>query len=56
MEPLRFAVPTLFGLEGPVSNELKRLGLADVKGDTGKVYASGTEADIPRLNLNLRCG
>ena len=56
MELLQFAVPTLFGLEKPVADELRRLGLSDVRADNGRVYAAGTQADIPRLNLNLRCG
>ena len=56
METLHFAVPTLFGLEGPVSNELKRLGLSGVKAENGRVHGFGTLSDLPRLNLNLRCG
>lgn len=53
---LQFAVPTLFGLEGLCADEMRRLGFADVRADNGRVYCSGTEADIPRLNLNLRTG
>ncbi|MCI8594361.1 MAG: class I SAM-dependent RNA methyltransferase [Oscillospiraceae bacterium] len=56
MKTLPFAIPTLFGLEGPVSTELKRLGLSDVRAEDGRVFCTGSEADIPRLNLNLRCG
>ena len=56
MEALHFAVPTLFGLEGPVSNEMKRLGLQNVKAENGRVHGEGKQSDIPRLNLNLRCG
>ena len=51
-----FAVPCLFGLEGLVGDELRRLGLEDVRAETGRVLCRGTLADIPRLNLNLRCG
>ena len=53
---LKFADPTLFGLEGLCADELRRLGLAGVKADNGRVYCSGTPGDIPRLNLNLRTG
>ena len=55
-QTIRFAVPTLFGLEGLCADEMRRLGLADVRADNGRVYAAGTPADIPRLNLNLRTG
>ncbi len=53
---LTYAVPCLFGLEGLVGDEVRRLGLADVKVENGRVLCRGTEADLPRLNLNLRCG
>ena len=56
MDQLRFAVPTLFGLEGLCADEMRRLGLADVRADNGRVYGTGTPGDIPRLNLNLRTG
>lgn len=53
---LTYAIPCLFGLEGLVGDEVRRLGLADVKVENGRVLCRGTEADLPRLNLNLRCG
>ena len=56
MEKLTFAVPTLFGLEGLCADELRRLGLPEVKADNGRVTCGGAAADLPRLNLNLRCG
>ena len=56
MSQLQFAVPTLFGLESLVADELRRLGLADVQAENGRVLCKGTMADIPRLNLNLRTG
>ena len=52
----RFTIPTLFGLEGVCAEEVRRLGLQDVRAENGRVLCSGTEADIPRLNLNLRTG
>ena len=56
MSALQFAVPTLFGLESVAADELRRLGLADVRVETGRVLCSGVPADIPRINLNLRTG
>ena len=56
MSQLQFAVPTLFGLESLVADELRRLDLADVQAENGRVLCKGTLADIPRLNLNLRTG
>ena len=56
MSQLSFAVPTLFGLESLAADELRRLDLADVRAENGRVVCSGTPADIPRINLNLRTG
>ena len=53
---VRFAVPCLFGLEGLVGDEIRRLGLGEVQAETGRVLCTGTLNDLPRLNLNLRCG
>ena len=56
MSQLQFAVPTLFGLESLTADELRRLELSNVQAENGRVLCSGTEADIPRINLNLRTG
>ena len=56
MERLKLAAPTLFGLEGLAADELRRLGLEEVRADNGRVTALGTPADVARLNLNLRTG
>lgn len=56
MSQLQFIIPVLFGLEAPAADELRRLGLADVRAENGRVLCRGTGADIPRINLNLRCG
>ena len=56
MSELQFAVPTLFGLEGICADEVRRLGLPEVRAKNGRVLCTGTEADLPRLNLNLRTG
>ena len=51
-----FIIPTLMGVESLVSHELKKLGLADVRAENGRVLCSGSLADIARINLNLRTG
>ena len=56
MESLQLAVPTLFGLEGLAADELRRLGLRDVRAENGRVFCAAEPADIPRVNLNLRTG
>ena len=53
---LTYAIPCLFGLEGLVGDEIRRLGLSDVRVENGRVLCRGTEADLARLNLSLRCG
>ncbi len=53
---MTLTVPCLFGLESLVADEMKRLGLAHVQAENGRVHCEGTMADIARLNLNLRCG
>lgn len=54
---LQFAISCLFGLEGLVGDEIRRLGgLEEVQVENGRVLCRGTWADIPRLNVNLRCG
>ena len=56
MEHLELAVPTLFGLEGLCADELRRLGLSDVRAENGRVLCAARPADIPRVNPNLRTG
>ena len=53
---MRLTVPCLFGLESLVADEMKRLDLKDVRAENGRVHCTGTELDIARLNINLRCG
>ena len=56
MRELNFVVPSLLGLEGLVAEELRRLGLGGVQAENGRVFCTGTAADLPRLNINLRVG
>ena len=56
METLHFAVPCLLGLEGLVAEELRRLGMASVRAENGRVFFDGAPADLARANIGLRCG
>ena len=49
-------VPCLFGLEGLVADELRRLGMADVAAENGRVYFSGGPEAVAAANLCLRKG
>ncbi len=51
-----FCVPCLFGLEGLVGDELRRLGMADVRPENGRVRFSGEAVELARANVALRCG
>ncbi len=51
---LEFCAPCLFGLEGPLGNELRHMGLSDVRGEDGRVYFTGFEQDIARVNIRSR--
>ena len=53
---LQFVIPALMGVESTVAYELKKLGLSGVRAENGRVLCQGSPADIPRINLNLRCG
>ena len=53
---MRFCVPTLFGLEGPVGDELRHMGIADVRPENGRVCFSGTADDLAKASIRLRCG
>ena len=56
MRELELLIPTLFGLEGLCADELRRLGLPEVKAENGRVGCKARPEDIPRVNLNLRTG
>lgn len=56
MKELELLIPTLFGLEGLCAEELRRLGLPEVKAENGRVGCRARPEDIPRVNLNLRTG
>ena len=56
MEKFTFAVPCLFGLEGLVGDELRRMGLADVQVEDRRAFFTGDFLDMARANLRLRMG
>ena len=49
-------VPCLLGLEAPISDELKRLGMDNVTNQNGRVYFTGDEAAVAKANISLRIG
>ena len=52
-----FCIPTLFGLEGIVADELKfEGGIKNVIADNGRVFFSGDEDTLIWANLWCRCG
>ena len=53
---LEFVIPCLLGLESLVGDEIRKLGLSDVRVENGRVLCHGEARDIARLNINLRCG
>jgi len=56
MDKLELCAPCLFGLEGLAADELRRMGMADVQAENGRVFFSGEQADIARANIGLRTG
>ena len=37
-QELTFAIPTLFGVEGLTAEELRRLGMSQVRAENGRVF------------------
>ena len=54
--PYTFSVPCLFGLEGLVSRELKKLDMDNVQAENGRVLFDGDWLAMARANVNLRMG
>ena len=51
-----YMIPCLLGLEKLVGDEVKRLGLKNVRVENGRIFCDGIPDDCARLNINLRCG
>ena len=56
MRNFQLIVPTLFGLEGLAGDELRRLGLENVRVEDRRVFFSGDEAALAKANICLRTG
>ncbi|MDD6023195.1 MAG: class I SAM-dependent RNA methyltransferase [Oscillospiraceae bacterium] len=56
MTTYTFSVPCLFGLEGLVAKELRRMDLQDVAAENGRVLFRGDFSHCIRANLRLRTG
>ena len=52
---LTLVATCMFGLEKLLGEEIDALGLTRLDTMDGRVTFEGTEADIPRANINLRC-
>ena len=56
MDKLQFCVPCLFGLEGLVGDEIRRLGIEDVRVEDRRVFFSGDFSDMAKVNICCRMG
>ena len=56
MNNLKFSVPCLFGLEGLVGDELRRLDMENVAVENGRVLFEGDAKAMAKANLWLRTG
>ncbi len=54
MQPLQFCAPCLFGIEGILGDELRRMGAIDVTPQNGRVLFRGDTAMLARANINSR--
>ena len=54
MSKYQFVAPTLFGLEGIAGDELRRMGMEDVKVEDRRVFFTGDENALARANICLR--
>ena len=56
MKQYTLCIPCLFGLEGLVGDELRRLGMEQVRVEDRRVFFTGGPEAIARANLNCRMG
>ena len=56
MDKFTFSVPCLFGLEGLVGDELRRLALDGVRVENGRVLFEGGAEALAAANLRMRMG
>ena len=51
---MRFVIPCLLGLEGPIAEELRAMDAQDVQAENGRVLFSGGEEMLARANICSR--
>ena len=51
---LRLCAPCLFGLEGPLGNELRHMGMSSVAPENGRVFFETDEYGLARANIGSR--
>ena len=56
MSKFTLCAPCLFGLEGLVGDEARRLGFENVKVEDRRVFFSGDETALAKANICLRTG
>lgn len=56
MVDFQLVCPCLFGLEGPLADELRKMGAGHVRPENGRVVFDGSEEMIARINLGSRYG
>ena len=54
MEKMNFVCPCLLGVEGLLSDELRRMGAQDVCSQNGRVMFSGNHNILARVNICSR--
>jgi len=53
---MNFTVPCLLGLEAPLADELKQMGMASVASENGRVSFTGGPEQLAKANMALRTG
>lgn len=56
MEQFTLCIPCLFGLEGLVGDEMRRMQMKNVRVEDRRVFFDGTATDIARANIRCRMG
>lgn len=51
---LKYCAPCLYGLEGPLKNELIHMGFQNVTAEQRRVFFTGGEADVATANIRCR--
>ena len=54
MQNLKMVAPCMFGIEGILADELKRMGAENIKSENGRVFFEGDVNTLAGANINLR--